>query len=382
MQLSDRIGRRLKLQDLHVLMTVVQAGTMGKAAQRLNTTQPNISRAIAELEHAFGVRLLDRHRQGIAPTEYGRALLDCGTAVFDDLRQGVKKIELLADPGAGEVRIGSTIYTGETFVTAVIERLSRRYPRIVFHLVTSDETDTLYRELSERNVDFLIARKGGRFSDEKLGFEILYDPSLVVMAGSRSPWARRRRIALAELVNEPWVLPPPEGIMGPAYLDVFRASGLDHPRIAVFATQPGARLNLVATGRFLTIADLGVEIFQEPEDHGLAREAATRARAGRNCQPEEPHPQPRRAAFHRRPPAKLRSLWHEENGRCDVGLGHKTLRSSSGRQSMSALPGISDVNLFRYREGIIDLDAEVSDGAFDLGVAEQSCTARKFPVRR
>ena len=253
MQLSDRIGRRMKLQDLHILMTVMQAGSMGKAAERLNTSQPAISRSIAELEHAFGVRLLDRHRQGIAPTEFGRALLDCGTAVFDDLRQGVKKIELLADPGAGEVRIGSTIYTGETFVTAVIERLSRRYPRILFHLVTSDETDTLYRELSERNVDFLIARKGGRLGDEKLGFEILYDPSLVVMAGSRSRWARRRRIALAELVNEAWVLPPPEGIMGPAYLDVFRASGLDHPRIAVFATQPGARLNLVATGRFLTM---------------------------------------------------------------------------------------------------------------------------------
>src|ERR1044072_7177618 len=78
MQLSDRIGRRMKLQDLHVLMTVVQAGSMGKAAQRLNTTQPNISRSIAELEHAFRVRLLDRHRHGIAPTEYGRALLDCG----------------------------------------------------------------------------------------------------------------------------------------------------------------------------------------------------------------------------------------------------------------------------------------------------------------
>ena len=234
-------------------MTVVQAGTMGKAAQQLNTTQPNISRAVAELEHAFGVRLLDRHRQGIAPTEYGRALLDCGIAVFDDLRQGVKKIELLADPGAGEVRIGSTIYTAEIFVTAVIERLSKRYPRIVFHLVTSDETDTLYRELGERNVDFLIARKGSRFSDEQLEFETLYDPPLVVMAGARSPWARRRRIALAELVNESWVLPPPGGIMGPAYLEVFRASGLDHPRIAVFATQPGARLNLVATGRFLTM---------------------------------------------------------------------------------------------------------------------------------
>lgn len=253
MQLSDRIGRRLKLHDLHVLMAVVQAGTMGKAAQQLNTTQPNISRAIAELEHTFGVRLLDRHRQGIAPTEFGRALLDCGTAVFDDLRQGVKRIELLADPGAGEVRIGSTIYTGETFVTAVIERLSRRYPRMVFHLVTYDEPDILYRELSERKIDFLIARKGGRLSDPNLGFETLYDPSLVVMAGSHSRWVRRRRLALTELVDEPWVLPPPEGIMGPAYLDIFRASGLDYPRITVFATQPGARLSLVATGRFLTM---------------------------------------------------------------------------------------------------------------------------------
>jgi DNA-binding transcriptional LysR family regulator len=243
----------------------VQAGTMGKAARLLHTTQPNISRAIAELEHAFGVRLLDRHRQGIAPTEYGRALLDCGMAVFDDLRQGVKRIELLADPGAGEVRIGSSIYTGETFVTAVIERLSRRHPRIVFHLVTSDETDALHRELSERNVDFLIARQSGRLADEEFAFELLYDPPSVVVAGSRSRWTRRHRIELAELVNEPWVLPPREGIMGPAYLDIFRASGLDHPRIAVFATQPGARLNLVATGRFLSIQTSGLTLSKSPK---------------------------------------------------------------------------------------------------------------------
>src|SRR5215470_3929927 len=104
MQLSDRIGRRMKLQDLHVLMTVMQAGSMGKAAQRLNFSQPAISRSIAELERTLGVRLLDRHRQGIKPTGYGRALLDCGVAVFDDLRQGMKNIEFLADPATGEAR--------------------------------------------------------------------------------------------------------------------------------------------------------------------------------------------------------------------------------------------------------------------------------------
>ena len=95
MRLSDRIGCRMKLSDLHVLMAVVNAGSMSKAAALLNTGQPAISRSIAELEHALGVRLLDRNRQGVKPTVYGHALLDGGTAVFDELRQTVKSISFL-----------------------------------------------------------------------------------------------------------------------------------------------------------------------------------------------------------------------------------------------------------------------------------------------
>ena len=252
MEWSERIGRRIRLRDLHILLAVVQSKSLAKAAEQLAISRPVVSKVIADLEHALGVRLLERDRHGAEPTIYGAALLKRATTVFNELREGVTDIEFLVDPAAGEVRIGSGPNVADTLVSAVIERLSRRHPRIVFHLVTSDETDTLYRDLHERKVDFLIARKGGRLGDEKLRFEILYDPSFVVVAGSRSPWARRHRIALAELVNEAWVLPPPEGLMGPAFLNVLRAGGLDEPRIAVFAT-PGVRLNLVATGRFLTI---------------------------------------------------------------------------------------------------------------------------------
>jgi len=252
MQLSDRIGRRMKLQDLHVLMTVVQAGSMGKAAQRLNTVQPAISRSIAELEHALGVRLLDRHRQGVEPTVYGRALLDCGVEVFDDLRRGVKNIEFLADPAAGEVRIGSIVPLAATFVSAVIDRLSRRYPRIVFHVVVT-QTEGLQRELSERNVDLLIARRVGPIADEQLKFDALYDDSYVVVAGAQHPWVRRRRIELADLVNESWVLPPPQSALGSVFMEAFRASGLDYPRATVFTNPADLRISLLATGRFLTI---------------------------------------------------------------------------------------------------------------------------------
>jgi DNA-binding transcriptional LysR family regulator len=147
MQVSDRIGRRMRLNDLHVLMTVAQAGSMNKAAALLNTGQSVISRTIAELEHAVGVRLVDRTSQGVEPTKYGRALLEGGAAVFDDLRQAVRNIEHLADPTAGEVRIGCTPLLATSFVSAVIDRLSRRYPSMVFHLVTG-YVETLQGELS------------------------------------------------------------------------------------------------------------------------------------------------------------------------------------------------------------------------------------------
>ena len=135
MQWTDRIGRRLKLRDLHILLAVAKSGSMGKAAADLAISQPSVSKAIAEVEHAIGLRLLDRGPQGIEPTIYGRALLKCGVAVFDELRQGVKEVEFLTDPNAGEVRIGCTETMAAGFVSAIIDRLSRQYPRVTFHLI-------------------------------------------------------------------------------------------------------------------------------------------------------------------------------------------------------------------------------------------------------
>ena len=75
MKWDARIGRRLKLHDLHVLLTVAELGSMGKAAERLAVSQPSVSKAIADMEHAIGVRLLDRTPKGVETTAYGRALL-------------------------------------------------------------------------------------------------------------------------------------------------------------------------------------------------------------------------------------------------------------------------------------------------------------------
>ena len=98
---ESQIGRRLKLRDLHVFVTIVQRGSMAKAAEHLGVSQPAVSEIIADLEHAVGVRLLDRGPQGVTPTMYGQEMIERSRAAFDELKQGITAIEALADPTVG-----------------------------------------------------------------------------------------------------------------------------------------------------------------------------------------------------------------------------------------------------------------------------------------
>jgi DNA-binding transcriptional LysR family regulator len=251
MEWDRHVGRRVKLRELYILLAAIQAKGIGKAATRLNMSQPAVSNAIAELERAIGVRLLDRSRQGVEPTPYGSALIKRGIAVFDELRQGVQDIEFLADPTAGELRIGSIEAMASGPVLEVVNRLSRQYPRIVFHIVTGDEGRLLH-ELTERKIELAITRSTEPVIAENMDSEILFNEPLVVAAGARNPWTRRRRIKLAELVSEPWTLFPPDTIAGAIVADAFRASGLEPPRATVFTVSLSLRKALLATGRFLT----------------------------------------------------------------------------------------------------------------------------------
>src|SRR3954452_11952044 len=146
MQWSDRIGRRLKLRDLHILLAVAKSGSMGKAATGLAISQPSVSKAIADVEHTIGLRLFDRSPNGIEPTIYGRALLKCGIVVFDELRQGVKELEFLTDPSGGELRIGCSETMAAGFVSAVTDRLSKDHPRVAFELIPGDTATLIDRE--------------------------------------------------------------------------------------------------------------------------------------------------------------------------------------------------------------------------------------------
>ena len=124
---TDRATSRLKLRNLEIFMAVAGAGTMGGAAAELAVSQPVISKAIADLEYALGVRLFHRSRRGVELTDYGQSLRDSSIAVFDELKQSVARLEALSDPAAGEVRIGATSPLAGGLIPAAISRMCARW---------------------------------------------------------------------------------------------------------------------------------------------------------------------------------------------------------------------------------------------------------------
>jgi DNA-binding transcriptional LysR family regulator len=248
---TDRVDRRVKLRDLRILRALAESGSMSRAAKQLAISQPVVSKTIADLERMLGVRLLDRTSHGVEATVYGRALLNCGTVVLDELQRGMQEIAFLSDPTMGELRVGGAGPFVDGLIPAVISRLAQRYRRTEFH-VTESDPPTLCSLLRERRIDLAICRTSSSMYTEDLESESLFEEPMFVVAGLDNRWSRQRKIDLVELLDEPWTLPEADNVAMTLIADCFRAAGATPPTPQVVSDSMAARTRLVEMGPFLT----------------------------------------------------------------------------------------------------------------------------------
>jgi DNA-binding transcriptional LysR family regulator len=235
---------------------------MAKAGAKLGVSTPSISDVIASLEHALGVRLLDRSPQGVVPTAYGQALLGRARAAFDELRQGIKEIEFIGDPHAGELRIGSPESITAGLLLPIIQKLSPAYPRVRYQVQQVQQPTVEYPELRERKVDLVLARWGDEPAKDELAkeldAEILLNDPFCLVASKTSRWARRRKIGLGDLADAPLIIPPGEAWGGALVADAFKRRGLKAPNVVISTLSIPLRNELVATGQFITLLPASV----------------------------------------------------------------------------------------------------------------------------
>ena len=252
---ESRIGRRLRFRDLHTFFTVVNLGSMAKAAVQLGVSTPTVSEVIADLERALGVRLLDRSPRGVEPTIYGRAMLKRGLAAFDELKQGIRDIEFLADPTVGELRIGCDKSIAAATLPLIVRRFSQQYPKVVLDVEDID-LRTFPPRLQEQGFDLVLTRirvpGAERPRSDELNIETLFDDELVIAASLDAPWSRRRKIDLADLINARWILSAPNTWNYIVLAEAFHARKLPLPEISLKTLSVHLRINLLATGQFVT----------------------------------------------------------------------------------------------------------------------------------
>ena len=247
---KDRIGRRIKLRDLHILLAIAERGSLIKAADDLSISPPVISKAIADLEAAVGARLFDRDRHGSVPTAFGRALINRSVAALDELRQGIKELEFLADPATGEVLIGGLVAMMGGLLPRIVAELRLGHPRLTCNVTQVLTTPGLYDNLRNRNFDLIIGRLPAQPLDADLVSERLFDEPVSIVVGKDSPLARRRKLSVSDLLGEPWVLPQPGTQVGSLVDEVFGASG-GRPIAPVICSSIEMYWGLLATGRFI-----------------------------------------------------------------------------------------------------------------------------------
>jgi DNA-binding transcriptional LysR family regulator len=135
--------------------------------------------------------------------------------------------------------------------------MARRYRRVVFHVALGD-TISLFDQLRERRIELGFARMSGLDPGEDIDTEMLFDEPMIVVAGEKNPWTRRRTIKLAELVHESWTWPPAGTMFDSLVVEAFRASGLEPPRAAVYTHAINMRIGLAATGHFLAVVPAAI----------------------------------------------------------------------------------------------------------------------------
>src|SRR3984957_16784031 len=233
---ESQIGRRLRLRDLHVFFTVVQCGSMAKAAVALGVSQPAASEVIADLEKVLGG----------------------GAAAFDELRQCIKQIEFLGDMQVGELRIGCPESFAASVLPTVIRRFCEHYPNVT--LSVNESPAAHWPELRERRIDLVIERLPrplGREADD-LNIEALFNDEVAIAAGLDSRWAGRGKIDIRELVDEPWILLPADSWNYMMVAQAYRDAGLPPPKVRLSTFSIHLRVGLLAGSRFLTVVPRSV----------------------------------------------------------------------------------------------------------------------------
>lgn len=259
---SAYLAARLRFRHLSLIIEIKRSGSLRAAAQKLSLTQPALSKALTEIESAFGFPLFTRTARGLVATVQGDVVVRGGALLLQELEH--VHVEASADKNPQvQLRIGAPPFVAQGFLPDVIARMCRSEPSVKVQLI-EERVPLLMEMLAQGRVDALVSsyplkrpqQQGAQFKYEKL-----FDTEFVVVAPPGHFLARSRCVSWRQLAGEPWVMPAEASMVRPLIEESFMREGVIPPVPVVESASPVTNLRLVAAGVGISVmpADLALE---------------------------------------------------------------------------------------------------------------------------
>jgi DNA-binding transcriptional LysR family regulator len=245
------------LKQLRVLRAVAEAGSFSAAAERLNYTQPAVSRIVAGLERELGAILVDRECRPVRLTDAGVALVRRADDVFAQLSSARSEVEAITHAEAGTISLGTFSSAGTSFVVDALSQFRKRRPGVRVSIVEGGMPSALVRRLRRGDLDLAVVfdyPAAGEDIGAGLELHHLLDVPWDVVVKRKSPLAAKTLLRPADLAREKWVLPDfgPESPSLKLIDRLCAAAGFE-PRVAFRVNDCHMNQALVAAGEGITI---------------------------------------------------------------------------------------------------------------------------------
>jgi DNA-binding transcriptional LysR family regulator len=249
---ADRLLRRLRLRHVELLDLLGTLSNMRVAAERMNLSQPAVSKMLREVESAYGTTLFLRSKAGVQPTPAGVVAIRQARVIRNEIEvTGIAVDAAIAGRGS-LLRVGT--FAAVSVVPSAILRLRKSLPQAEVHLREGPPA-ALIELLLRNEIDCAVtALPSTTVGDEVLGrlrLRAFADDRLCIIASNKHALAGRRRIAWSELEKCPWVLPPQEAMLRQAFVGACLQNQLPPPAPAIETLSPLTLQRLVRSDRAL-----------------------------------------------------------------------------------------------------------------------------------
>jgi DNA-binding transcriptional LysR family regulator len=246
---------------VEAFLGVAKHGSIGRAAEALNFSQPTLSRMIKRLEQHLGVPLFDRFAAGVTLTVYGEALLPFADRIDVEGARARDELKRLRSGAAGALRIGSSPSFGIAFLPAVFARLTAENPALRIE-VLEGVAQVLEPALLNRRVDVVISSDLVENEDVQR-LDLSFGDTGGVIAGTDHPVRRKSPVTMADLMAYPWVMPPTDSEPRRAFQRILSTLGLKPPHIAVETWSVSMMTALVANSGFISWVPRALYLVEE-----------------------------------------------------------------------------------------------------------------------